>query len=104
MSDRYLKFILTVIALELGWLGVNQLTAPAQAQAGVTPVVIRGIELGRDVTMPVTLARVASGPMDVRAIGTIRLDSSQPLVVETNPNHPLRVENVGYTGSPRPGE
>ena len=104
MSDRYLKFILTVIALELGWLGLTHATMPANAQAAVTPVVIRGIELGRDVTMPVTLTRVSSGPLDVRAVGAIRIESNQPLLVETNPNRPLKVENVGYTGTPRPGE
>ena len=104
MSDRYLRFILTVIALELGWLGLNHATTPANAQASVTPVIIRGIELGRDVTMPVTLSRVTSGPLDVRTIGVVRIESDQPLRVETDPNRPLRVENVGYVGSPRPGE
>jgi hypothetical protein len=104
MSDRYLKFILTIIALELGWLGLNHAIVPASAQASVTPVVIRGIELGRDVTMPVTLARVTTGPLDVRTTGVVRIESNEPLRVETDPNRPLRVENVGYTGTPRPGE
>ena len=56
-ADRYLKVILSIIAIELLWIGVNQ-TAPAvSAQGAVTPVVIRGIELtGGDGFLPVGIA------------------------------------------------
>ena len=48
-ADRYLKVILTVIALELGWIALKDTAVPVSAQRGQqtepTPVVIRGIDL-----------------------------------------------------------
>ena len=45
--DRYVKTVLTIIALELFWIGVKDVAPPvtAQAQPAPTPVVIRGIQL-----------------------------------------------------------
>ena len=45
--DRYVKIILTVIAVELLWIGLKDGATPvvAQAQRAPTPVVITGIEL-----------------------------------------------------------
>ena len=51
--DRYLKIILTVIAIELGWLSVKDIAVPVSAQQTqqnqqtpqLTGVVIRGIDL-----------------------------------------------------------
>ena len=40
--DRYVKTVLTIIALELFWIGVKDLATPVTAQAALTPVVIRG--------------------------------------------------------------
>ena len=108
-AHRYLKVILTVIALELGWIALT-LSAPpvaAQAQAEPTPVIISGIELrdqtdflpvgvlGQPRDIPRVLAR-AFQPLD------INLNNAQPLRV-TVPV-PLLVENVGYTPAKRPGE
>lgn len=45
MSDRYLRFVLSVIALELLWLGLGGAAIPVSAQREVTPVVITGISL-----------------------------------------------------------
>src|SRR5262245_35093474 len=50
-ADRYIKIILTIIALELGWLALKDTAVPVSAQQQqqqrdvATPVVIRGVEL-----------------------------------------------------------
>ena len=43
--DRSVKIVLTIIALELFWIGVKDTATPVAAQAQITPVVIRGIQL-----------------------------------------------------------
>ena len=116
-TDRYLKAILTLIAIELGWLAFNQAATPVTAQAA-TPVVITGIALptGRGyipvgvvgqarlpdrtllpVDMTIRNDRVpvsVSGIVDMRPIGAIKIEADRP----------LKVENVGYTPAQRPGE
>ena len=43
--DRYTKLILTVIALELGWIAINGTGVQVLAQRSeATPVIIRGVE------------------------------------------------------------
>jgi hypothetical protein len=62
--DRYLKIILTVIAIELGWLSVKDIAVPVSAQQTqqnqqtpqLTGVVIRGIDLPCGAT-PLTAGR-----------------------------------------------
>lgn len=117
-SDRYLKAILTLIALELGWLAFNQTATPVTAQAAPTPVVITGVEMrnSRDllpvgvvgqlslpgrtlqpVDMTIRNERVpvsVSGIVDMRPVGAIKIEADKP----------LKVENVGYTPAQRPGE
>ena len=52
--DRYTKLILTIIAIELFWLGLVHSAAPVAAQADPTPVIIRGIQLpGDSMSLPV---------------------------------------------------
>ena len=124
-TDRYLKIILTVIALELGWIGLtlNAPTVSAQAQAVPTPVIISGIELrdrtdflpvgvlGQPSTVPAAVAR-AFQPLDtnVRNDQPLRVTVPLPLDVRTvtpiriDSDRPIKVENVGYTPAQRPGE
>ena len=119
-ADRYLKIILTIIAAELGWIALTHGATPVRAQQEAAPVVITGIQL-RDSGdfLPVgVIGQVGDGPIrggfqplatnirnervavslaqgvDVRAIGSIRIDSDRP----------IKVENVGYTPAQRPGE
>ena len=122
-ADRYLKIILTIIAVELGWIALTHTGSPVSAQqaAAPTPVVITGVELQdsndflpvgvlgqvrnrsavfqpldmmvrneRERAIPVSLP----GPLEVRTINAIRIDSDRP----------IKVENVGYTPAQRPGE
>jgi hypothetical protein len=123
--DRYLKIILTVIAVELGWLGVKDLAVPVSAQQTQqsqqnqqpTSVVIRGIDLPcpgansncRETTLPVELTRAnapvrvtVDAPLPVDARGLVRIRQDQPIVVETG-DRPLLVQSVPPTAAPRPG-
>ena len=115
MADRYLKIILTIIALELGWLAVNQTTSPVAAQANATPVILRGIDLGNtDAYLPVGVIgayrQVPPAAVPTMERLTVRVDPGTALNVRTvapveiDNRRPVKVENVGYTGGQRPGE
>ena len=122
-ADRYLKAVLTIIAVELGWIALIQTATPVVAQQDATPVVITAVDLrernqylpvavlGQVRDVPVQLARSFQPlavevrnsqpirtslptPVDVRSVTAIRVDTDRP----------LRVENVGYTPTQRPGE
>jgi hypothetical protein len=91
--DRYVKTILTIIALELFWIGVKDTATPVAAQAQLTPVVIRGIQLpaGSNDYLPVG---IVGQPLRVGVQGPVKIESDQP----------LKVENIGYTPAKNPGE
>lgn len=91
MSDRYLKVVLSAIALELFWLCVNGMPRLASAQAGAIPVVITGVSL--------EAAGQSVLPVDVQ--GTVFVEASAPLKIEAD--RPLPVEAVPYTPGLRPG-
>ena len=86
-GNRYLNVLLTIIAIELGWLALNQAAVPVTAQAPAR-VVITGIDLLPNDQLPV----------EVR--GTVVIDANRPLRVEADP--PLKVQ-IPVTSSPRPG-
>jgi hypothetical protein len=90
--DRYLRFVLTLIAVELLWLAAYGLPAPASAQVAATPVIITGIHL----TTP------DDNLLPVKVRGTVSISSSGPLKVEAD--RPLPVESVPYTPSATPRE
>jgi len=126
-TDRYLKAILTIIALELGWIALTHsvppVSAQAQAQPEPIPVVIAGIDLGRRTdflpvgvlgqprTVPAGFARTFQ-PLDatVRNDQPLKVTVPLPLDVRTvtpvliDSVRPIKVENVGYTPAQRPGE
>jgi magnesium-transporting ATPase (P-type) len=122
-ADRYLKAVLTVIALELGWLAINGASVPLSAQRGPAPqpVVIRGIDLaGANVpnTLPVTLTgNNALVPVTLTSSNTVVrvmtdrplqieqpliVHNDRPLVVETG-SRPLLIQSTPATSSARPG-
>jgi len=90
-TDRYLKAILTIIAIELGWIGLSHTAIPVAAQAAATPVIIRGIELSDSYR-----------PLRIEAATALRVQVVTPVKVETD--RPLKVESVPFTPSQRPGE
>jgi hypothetical protein len=122
-ADRYLKVILTVIALELGWIALKDTAVPVSAQRGQqaepTPVVIRGIDLPctgpasypncQEMFIPVAITQAnpmlrvtADPPLQVDARGLVRIRADQPIVVETR-DQPLLIQSVPATSAPRPG-
>lgn len=123
-ADRYLKVVLTIIALELGWLALTHVAQPVSAQqANVqrpTPVVITGIELsdqraylpvgvmGHYITLPRGVGGVTLHSPRVTvdtSQAPLRVDLPVPIVVNVEPgNRPIRTEAVPYTPALRPGE
>jgi hypothetical protein len=128
MSDRYIKAILTVIALELLWIGAKDIGTPASAQTATvqqtapTSVIIRGIDIinpapnGADparsalpvyarAAVPVyssqTLKVDADRPLAIIGAAPLKIEADKPLPVEAP--KPLRVE-IPYTPGKTPGE
>jgi hypothetical protein len=123
--DRYVKVVLTVIALELFWIGIKDTAPPVSAQAqAATPVVIRGIEVGGPEAgfLPVAVvggyrqipsrAREAVDRLttEITADRAIRVEADRPLdvtvqgTVRVEAERPLRIESVPYTPAQRPGD
>jgi hypothetical protein len=116
--DPYLKFILTVIALELLWLGAAHSALPvrAQAQPAATHVVITGIDIEglAGNYLPVGVAgsyrvvppRAAAtlGPLTTRVEGPVSTTIARGTIVKVEADRPLPVQQVDYTPRPRPGE
>src|SRR5688500_15008213 len=117
-ADRYLKAVLTIIAVELGWLALTHGAAPVAAQRTVepTPVVITGIQLqDQRAYLPVGVVgqyRTIPGPQTTLTPLRVTVDTSQaplrvdlpvPIVVNVEPgNRPIRTEAVPYTPAQRP--
>jgi hypothetical protein len=89
--DRYVKLVLTVIAVELLWLGIKDGAPPvsAQAEPPATPVIIRGIDLRGD-TAFLPVAVVGS----YRTVPAPARQTIQPLVAEVTASVPLRIDAV----------
>jgi hypothetical protein len=91
--DRFVKTILTIIALELFWIGLKDTAPPVAAQAQLTPVVIRSIQ-------------IPAGSNDYLPVGLVgqpvRVEVQRPVKIEAD--QPIKVENVGYTPAKSPGE
>jgi hypothetical protein len=120
VADRYLKIILTVIALELLWLGAKE-GAPAVAAQNPTAVTVTGIELAPGSTgyLPVGVVgtyRQVPGPhaevlerarvqvIDPVAVHTLRplkIEADRPLKIEAD--RPIPVQAIREPGSQRPG-
>ena len=111
--DRYLKIVLTVIAIELAWLGMKELVPGVAAQADATRVVITGVQIeGSDSGfVPVAIVggyrEIPPGaamlrPMTTRIEGDVAVRVSVPVKVEAD--RPLPVNQVAYTPGERPGE
>ena len=115
MADRYLKIVLTIIAIELGWIAVKDtaVTVAAQQNERLTPVVIRGVDIPcdgsancRETSLPVRTSApmriVADSPLPVDARDIVRIRTDQPMIVETR-DRPLLIQSVPAGTAPRPG-
>ncbi len=126
MQDRYLKFVLTAIALELLWIGVKDMTVPVAAQqaAEATRVVITGVDIApagvSRGALPIIL-RAGDSALRIQADGTgrplkvetdrpVTIEGERPLVVtvdrpvKVEADPPLKVEQVRAPPARIPGE
>ena len=122
-ADRYLKVVLTVIALELAWIGLRDFADPASAQGAPARVVIAGIEMdaAQPAYLPVAIVgsiktipqpwRTSIDPLSARINAPVQVDTQQrPLKIEADrplkieAGKPLPVDIVRYTPGARPGE
>lgn len=110
--DRYTKIVLTLIALELGWIAAKGIAVPVSAQSDPAPVVITGIEITSDraAALPVLLTGTvgavkitADSALPVAVRQPLKVEADRPIIVETA-NNPLLVRSVQATPAPRPGE
>ena len=123
--DRYVKIILTIIAVELLWIGLKDGATPvvAQAQRAPTSVVIPASSC--PAPRPASCrwpwwAATADSGRGARGRGSadhrshrrtaLRVETERPLDVDraghgrVTAERPLRVESVPYTPSKGPGE
>jgi hypothetical protein len=90
MPDRYVKVVLTAIAVELLWLAASTARPASAQQPSAMSVVITGIRLDPHAdALPVTVE------------GTVLITPDGPLKIEAD--RPLPVESVPYTPGARPG-
>ena len=87
-ANRYLNAILTIIALELGWLALSHSAVPVSAQPAAERVVLAGIDLRNNEVLPVA----HRGPLEIRATTPVPITSNRPLEVF-----------IPVVTSPRPG-
>ena len=99
--DRYVKTLLTIIVLELFWIGIKDAGPTVTAQAALTPVVIRGIQLAprSEEYLPVG---VVGQPLRVDTVRPVKIEADRPIKIEAD--RALKVENIGYTPAKNPGE
>lgn len=113
MQDRYLKVVLTVIALELAWIGVKDSAPVSAQQAQATRVIITGVDIAPDASprgsLPVTM-RTGEVALRIQADQPLRVESERALPVfvdrpvKVEADQPLKVEQVPYTPGRIPGE
>jgi len=118
-ADRYLKLVLTVIAIELGWLAIQGSGVPLEAQrAAPMQVIIKGVDLTPKETLPVSVINT-NGSLPVTLTGNNAvvpimsgrpLQIEQPLIVQAdralpveNGQRPLVVQVQQAAPSARPG-
>ena len=99
--DRYIKTVLTIIALELFWIGVKDTATPVAAQGQLTSVVIRGVQLPPN-SQDYLPVGVVGQPVRVDVTRPVKIEADRPIKVEID--RVLKVENVGYTPAKNPGE
>jgi hypothetical protein len=121
-TSRYLNAVLTLIAVELGFIAFSHSGVPVSAQTQATRVIITGVDMQRNATLPVSVRGVdlidrkaylpvavygqlelppettGFGPIETRAITPIRIEGT--VRVEADP--PLKVQ-IPVVTSPRPG-
>src|SRR4029453_16266197 len=57
-TSRYLNVVLTLIAVELGFMALSHAGVPVSAQTQATRVIITGVDMQRNATLPVSVRGV----------------------------------------------
>ena len=105
LANRYLNVVLTVIAIELGWIGFNHVGTPVAAQQAAQPVVITGVQMPEADILPVTIGGVdlrnRSQFLPVGLYGQVAqvsgagrfepIDIRTPLPIKVDVDRPLRL-------------
>ena len=121
-TSRYLNAVLTLIAVELGFMALSHSGVPVSAQTQATRVVITGVDMQRNATLPVSVRGVDLidrkaylpvavygqlelppetanfRPIETRSVTPIKIEGA--VRVEADP--PLKVQ-IPVVTSPRPG-
>ena len=121
-ANRYLNAVLTLIAVELGFIALSHSGAPVSAQTQATRVVITGVDMQRNATLPVSVRGVdlidrkaylpvglygqVDAPPDTANFRPIEMRSMTAIKVEgavrVEADPPLKVQ-IPVVTSPRPG-
>ena len=125
MTDRYLKIVLTVIALELGWIAVKDAAVPVSAQQPQTVrAIVAGVDIDPDAVqrgaLPIVVrpqdaalriqADAPGRPLKIETDRPIKVEGDRPLPisidrpVKVEADQPLKIEQVPYTPGRVPGE
>ena len=122
IASRYLNAVLTLIALELGFIALSHSGVPVSAQTQATRVVITGVDMQRNAMLPVTVRGVElidrkaylpvglygqlDAPPDTASFRPIEMRAMTPIKVEgavrVEADPPLKVQ-IPVVTSPRPG-
>ena len=104
-ANGYLNVVLTVIAIELGWIGLTHVGAPVSAQQAAQPVVITGVQMPETEMLPVTVRgvdlRSRNQFLPVGLYGQVEevpgadrfepIDIRTPLPIKVDVDRPLRL-------------
>ena len=69
-GNRYRNALLTIIALELGWIALTHTGTPVSAQQAPTRVVITGVDMRPADTVPVAVQ------------GLVKIEADRPLRIQ----------------------
>lgn len=106
VRDRFLNFLLTVIALELLWIAVGQSWPSVQAAASEQPAAGAHRTTAVTAPTPVIITGFRLDPSDpmlpVQVMGIVSVQQSGPVKVEAD--HPLPVAPVPNPLTKFPGQ
>jgi hypothetical protein len=98
-ANRYLNAVLTLIAVELGFIALNHAGVPVSAQTQATRVVITGVDMQRNAALPVNVRAVElidrKGFLPVAVYGQIDgSDATAFRPIETRATTPIKIEGA----------
>jgi hypothetical protein len=121
-ASRYLNAVLTLIAVELGFIALSHSGVPVSAQTQATRVIITGVDMARNAMLPVSVRGVElmdrkaylpvgvygqlDAPPDTANFRPVETRATTPIKIEgavrVEADPPLKVQ-IPVVSSPRPG-